>query len=446
METQIAKKRIVAGEHVAQVHPAALSRHRFFVVCFVAITLTVSGSALLFALAVNPFGFVEDRLGSLASRKPDYDRNTRLSKIFSTARIRPDLVVLGSSRSDHGVDVRNPVVATRAVQPYNLSLDGTRIGEMEAYFDHALASGRLRGAIVGLDFHMFAVDPPVAVDNADLLDRPGRNAAFDRLLRATALSMTVDALRSSVATLRRQGEPEPYDPVHGQREDKYFRDRTRDVGGAGAYFRLWDEKEAAAYVNIARRRGTSDFAADKRQQFASFTRMMERARASGVGLTLFISPAHARNMSLIAATGQWEDFEAWKREIVRIVELQRAMAPNSWKVTLWDFSGYTSITTEPLPKSTDVGAQMQGYWDASHYKRAVGSQVLSLILASGRVAADRAAADGFGVELSSANIDSHLVSIRRAKAMYEREQPETIDEIAGMVRQAEAGRSAAGAR
>lgn len=368
----------------------------------------------------------------LVRKKPEYDRNTRLSKIFATARISPDLVVLGSSRSDHGIDVRHQLVEYSARRPYNLSLDGTRIGELEAYFRHALASGRLHSVIVGLDFHMFAVDPPAAIENVALLDDVGHDARLRRFAKMASLSITADALRSSVATVRRQNEAEPYDTAHGQREDKLFRARADEMGGAGNYFRMWDAKEAESYARISRRRSMGRFADAKAKQLAAFTRILELARSHGVRVFLFISPAHARNMTLIAATGQWNDFEEWKRELVKIVDAQRAIAPSTLAVSLWDFSGFNSITTEAVPRDGDASATMYGYWDASHYKRVVGNRILDIILGERGGSVDAAASE-FGRALSTANIESHLQSVREAKTSYEQAHRVDVEEIDALV-------------
>jgi len=42
---------------------------------------------------------------------------------------------------------------------------------------------------------------------------------------------------------------------------------------------------------------------------------------------------------------------------------------------LWDFSGYSSVTTEALPASGSH-AEMEFYWDSSHFKDIVGDFVL----------------------------------------------------------------------
>lgn len=415
---------------------ANASAHRRFVVWLAATVVVLAGGLLAFTLLVNPFGLVADRFGPVAVRKPEFDRNSRLSKIQAVARLRPDLVVLGSSRSDHGISVRNPVVAAVARRPYNLSLDGTRIRELEAYFDHAIGGGELSTAIIGLDFHMFTADPVPEVEHLALLDSPATRRPVRRALQAISASMTIDALRASIATLRRQAEEEPYDTVAGERLEKLFRERTAEYGGAAAYFSRWDEKEAPAYVLMAERRGSGPFAEDKASQFAAFARILERARERRIGLAIFFSPAHARNMQMISGTGQWRDFEAWKREVVRLVDAARVRGERGWNVDLWDFSGYNSVTTESLPGSGTPADSMYGFWDSSHYKRAVGDRVLACLLGS---AADSPIADGrcdFGIRLAGGNVEPHLAAAEVARQRYESDHAGDVAEVRAIVQSA----------
>ena len=39
--------------------------------------------------------------------------------------------------------------------------------------------------------------------------------------------------------------------------------------------------------------------------------------------------------------------------------------PKAPPITLWDFSGYNTVTTEPVPPLEDRQATMQYYWETS---------------------------------------------------------------------------------
>ncbi|HAC64211.1 MAG TPA: hypothetical protein DCF68_11885, partial [Cyanothece sp. UBA12306] len=97
----------------------------------------------------------------------------------------------------------------------------------------------------------------------------------------------------------------------------------------------------------------------------------------------------------IQVTGEGKTWEQWKRELVKI-------AP------VWDFSGYNSITTQPI---NDV---MENYTDNSHYTEKVGNLVLNRIFS---YQLDQVP-DDFGVLITPENIDNHLKKINQKRKQW----------------------------
>ena len=81
--------------------------------------------------------------------------------------------------------------------------------------------------------------------------------------------------------------------------------------------------------------------------------VIDICRQRGIKLKLFISPCHATEWEVIRDAGFWRVFEQWKRGIV-------AMA------SVCDFSGYNSITIEPISNN------MKNYIESSHYRKKWG--------------------------------------------------------------------------
>ena len=63
---------------------------------------------------------------------------------------------------------------------------------------------------------------------------------------------------------------------------------------------------------------------------------------------------------------------------------------------LFDFSGYNEFTTERVPPPADRHSAMRWYWDAGHYKVALGDEMLGVIFGD---------AAPFGVALTSSNVE-----------------------------------------
>jgi len=111
-----------------------------------------------------------------------------------------------------------------------------------------------------------------------------------------------------------------------------------------------------------------------------------------------------------------------------MVSLLEKNTPN---YSLWDFSGYNEITTEPFPSLNDKTTQMQWYWESSHYKKETGDLVLDTLLNYKQ--ADRKAPAKFGVKLTSKNIEQHLFNQRVNRDKFTASHSEIVNEINDMI-------------
>jgi hypothetical protein len=157
-------------------------------------------------------------------------------------------------------------------------------------------------------------------------------------------------------------------------------------------------------------------------------RILRFCREKNIRLAMFISPTHAWRMEEMRLKGQWQDFENWKRRLVQAVEEESGEIGGVSPYTIWDFSGYNSITTEPVPSANDTSARMHGYWEVSHYKKEVGDIILRKILAEADVGTP--SPSDFGTMISTSGIDAHLDNIRKAQANYIASHASDVSEIA----------------
>lgn len=142
--------------------------------------------------------------------------------------------------------------------------------------------------------------------------------------------------------------------------------------------------------------------------FEYFEEILRLCKQHTIDLKLYISPAHANlDGEGIMAAGKWEMMEEWKRKIVTIAD--------RYGVPLWDFSGYNSITTEP------VRTPMKYYWDSSHFTEFTSDLILKRIFDTSP-SVDEIPLD-FGIKLSSSNIKSHLETIRLGRENYVKMNP-----------------------
>jgi hypothetical protein len=115
-------------------------------------TALLVAAVALFNLLADPFdvyGLVTVR--SLNEAKPFARFHDRLQKAWAVLRVRPDTVVLGTSRAQIGVPASLLGAAGVAARPLNLGLPGGTAYEACRYLQHAKAAGEVRSAAVGLD-------------------------------------------------------------------------------------------------------------------------------------------------------------------------------------------------------------------------------------------------------------------------------------------------------
>ncbi len=120
---------------------------------------------------------------------------------------------------------------------------------------------------------------------------------------------------------------------------------------------------------------------------------------------LFIHPSHGLQWEGIRVAGRWEEFEDWKKELVKISPV-------------WDFSGYNSITSTP-PYNYDL------YFDQSHYRKRVGNLVLNRMLNIH----EGSGPEDFGYLITTDNIDQHMQRIREERTRWQKDNPEIIKSI-----------------
>jgi len=106
--------------------------------------------------------------------------------------------------------------------------------------------------------------------------------------------------------------------------------------------------------------------------------------------------------------------------------------PGSAAFPLYDFEGYSSVTSEHIPP--DGGrSEMRYYWDSSHFKENVGDWILDRLFGTEREGDP--VPDDFGVRLMPATIDAALDKIRTDQSVYQRDQPDEVRFITSLIQQ-----------
>ena len=138
-----------------------------------------------------------------------------------------------------------------------------------------------------------------------------------------------------------------------------------------------------------------------------FRELVRTCRDQHLDLRIAILPVHALDIELLYSSGRWPEFERWKAGMVNVLAEEGVED----KFPLWDFTGYSGPTAEPVPPWGDVTTRMKYYYENSHFTPALGSLMLEAMYGS-------KGTNDFGVKLSRSNLTAHLAGILQDRAAY----------------------------
>ncbi|NEO99686.1 MAG: hypothetical protein F6K58_13605 [Symploca sp. SIO2E9] len=368
-----------------------MKKYSRFNMTFLAVTLPCLVTVGLFNLTIDPYGVIDSpeipRLNKLRTQK---FHNVRLFKAIDVTRVEPKTLLLGSSRTDLGLDPEHPALENE--QPaYNLGLVGPNLYEVKRYFEHALANQpELKTVVIGIDLFMFNEYKINEVDfSEDRLEKESLTA--QELLNVT---LSTSAIESSAITIQSSMDSDAYylyrpdgmRYVYGNEPNepipKKFRGSIKGLRQSEGYYKKYQLSE---------------------KFLGNLQEIVDICKRQNIELQIFISPSHASQWENLRVAELWPVFEEWKRRLVKITPV-------------WDFSGYNSITTETISKD------MKNYWDSSHYRKEVGDLVLNRIF---DYQEDKVPAD-FGILLTQENIESHLAEINAQQEVWASNNPDVV--------------------
>lgn len=396
-------------------HDAAPRYLRWMLTTVVASVLLAGG----FNLAVDPLGVVgTPRLDGFNAVKPYLDHHRELVRWRSALRHCPSAAVFGNSRAEIGFDPEHPLFARQGLNAVNQAIPGTDATMALRQLRWLQAAGCMpRTLVLGVEFFDFLGGQAPRPLPAPADDPPPR---LDAQWAADAV-FSITGIADSFTTLAVQHMGEPatltdrgFNPLRNyagevRRNGHYPLFRQRALENA----RNWTRKPPRLSAPGG---GPSSDA-------LAVDAVLAQSAAAGSRVHLVIYPYHAQIRLMIERLGLGDLFAAWKRD------LMAAAARHGDQVQVWDFSGLAAQTLEPIPARQDRSTQMQYYWEAGHFKKALGDLVIERVLG---------ARQDFGQRLTAGTIDAWLLQDRAAvQDLLTRPSAlrDEVDDVVGQVRQ-----------
>jgi len=383
---------------------------------------------------VNPFNLYDGlRIRGINDYKYRLVRHQRLSKPAEIHRLQPDCLILGTSRVQIALDPAHPGWGKCSV--YNLALNRASIYESMRYYQHAAALQRPKKVVLELE-QIYGSQVADGFKEERLLKKADgssnplwwRTHIYDIWAGLTSL----EALQASWQTVfpfyqRKSAGPEDgfweYTPVDAKilRQGQRILFRKTEQLAFGEVRDLGRQPDFRSATVVPRGDDSN------RGGYQYLRAILRQAYREGTEMHLIFLPQHARYWNRYLEIGRWSAFEARKRMTVFINEDEARLA-NREPFPLWDFSGFSIYTTEPVPSIDDRVTRMQWHWEATHITKDLGNRVLDRVF--GFENDRRPLAQDFGVRLSARNLEAHLWATRVAGDNWRRTHPQDVAEIA----------------
>ncbi len=384
----------------------------------IAFTLLLAALVAGLAVVVDPYDYWGmPTMAGVNAHRPASGKHLAVVKQRQYARQPFNAIVAGNSRVGVGIDPADPAWPT-AVQPvYNLGLPGKRMSGVVEEIIKASDIRKPRVIYVGIDFIDFRLTP----------ERWSQGPPPDAPVPATwrkwlEVALSLDALNDSVLSLAAQrDEKTPHILPNGFNNLAEYDDLVAQDG----HFLLFEQRNrenVGKYVTGPK--AVSYPGSGRNDAWAALDQLATYAKSQGIRLVLFTYPYHAELRLSLHVAGLDPAYAEW------LAQLANFGARNH--VPVYYFSVLSSETQETVPVESDRTTQLRYYWEAGHFKAALGHLMIADMVS--------ATAPRFGRRLLPADVAPLLAADARALRAFEQAQPERaarIRKAAAMARAAQ---------
>lgn len=325
---------------------------------------------------------------NLSSSKFENDRykESRISLGNVVANGDFEFAVLGSSRPKNAfedLDTRYPDGSA-----FNFSLPSTSIKETSQAATLLFKNNHPKLLLVGVEYDLFQSDWMPAETSKSLISP--NNTKLDVTIEQL---FGLKTLRDSIDLLLGQGKsPYTYAPSYQDR------------------FKLTLE----FFINSYYKFPPPEIIPESR--WGHLDSILIQSKENEAKPVLLLLPLHSLFMSLYFELDYWDQYVAWKKELVNRF---------SDRVEIWDFTGFSGLNAESIPGIDNDNSDMQWFRDPSHCSPAYGDLILDTILSKEPT--------NLGTILNKENIDKNLANILSEKEYFYKNNPEQINYLRSII-------------
>lgn len=373
------------------------------------VVLVQSMTIALLNFAVDPYGVMNSPVWvGLNHLKIEKDKQVRMFKAIDVIRFQPQTIFLGFSRTEFGLDPSHPAIAETPA--YNLGLPGANMYEVRRYFEHALfVQPNLKRVILDIDLFMFSSLEPNKPDFWEGRLERNHLTFGDILNNLFSLNSSLASFKTISISRKRPHIHTGFFYKNGLRDVNFYKNNVYYSSNSQHIFNIFLKDRPFLHDKNTHQKlkVSSEFLND-------LDFVIKTSQKRGIEIHVFISPIHVTQGEALRLAGLDSLVEQWKREVAKITPV-------------WDFSGYNSITKEPITK------KMSYYLDSSHYLPSVGNLVMNKLLNYN----PESVPQDFGVFINSENIESHLANIRAERQEWAQNNPDVVNYVENLLNRVE---------
>ncbi len=334
---------------------------------------------------IDPFGmYWSPVIAGVNEIKPEAGTRSRISKAYQVDKVAPQILIVGNSRVEMGLDPNSKIFAGKRV--YNQGMPGAHLIMQVDYAIDAIENNHsIEHVIMGVDFLDFLVNSQQLNSEhqqqnetiraryqfrLSTLDASANKYSYQGLKEKLAMIFSLDALTASIQTLSKQNATTSSISALGFNSADSYKTIMQTEGIKPLFSQKLNEISARLNSDLVIKTQKDLPYSPK---FSHLGRLISTASQHNIKLTLFINPYHYSYLHTLADKGQWQNFMLWKQLV------QQYIASQSSSIALWDFSGFNEVINEAVPLDKPK-SYMQWFWEPAHYKRELGERMLATLL------------------------------------------------------------------
>ena len=370
--------------------------------------------AMGLSYVIDPYNLVgSPRIAGINKIKPYAGLHSHQSKIHTAHRQEPDVLIIGNSRPEMGIDPDHEYFQENQLSSYNLAMPGASLEQQYGYAIDVLRSKNVKSVIIGVDFLDYLIRqnddvttnpyqwPPAYSESsdrkkADWDGNPNPRHTLNYMNDVYFPLISLDTLQDSIFTLINQSSQKSNLLENGFNPAAGMNNATRNEGVKV----IFDQKMPTLIEGF---NGSKKSIYQNKQQwsqrFELLDYLLRYLNKNDIDAKLFINPYHIQYLEVIDHSGLTNEFLEWKRMIVEIVSRYQ----DTSNMILWDFSAPSAYTAEPFLEAKRE--PLDWFWEPAHYNKALGDIIVNRMF---KIADNSAEHKNFGIIITRDNIENHI--------------------------------------